>query len=309
MAENQIATAEVAIVAKFTPAETKLFNKLKNKYDSKAVHETAWRKTVDVRLDEELWWHWEVGKDLNTALTTAKESNQLYGKNLVGRLAFALGLKADTALRTSVRVHRAYPVRKQFEAAIAKRGSGSFRLGWAHMTHLSSIKDSRTRQSLSDSAVVECWTAAELLKKIQAHLHDRSQDTGGRPRKLPRDALACLQNITSVTKKVSSLVQDTWLRDFDLQDQIEKLPEEAKNEELEGQLNTALLATTDLWSKTKKLRSTLLGLIAGLQESEEKQNGVDDDIDDGVGPEEAQEGENANYDAAIDYDEGVHADL
>lgn len=190
------------VLGSFTDAELEIYKEM--------------REIFDKKLNNDLWWYYDVGKRVAKIHRDADTNKELYGQHLVTRLARALGYASDSMLRAAMRVVDVYSNKEKFGAIVNMAGPDGQRLRWSHIAHLASVNDEMVRTTLAAAALEQSWTADQLLKEIQLRFTAR-QRRGGRPFRVPHSPVGCTTQMATMARKMVVMFDDVWMgKRFDL---------------------------------------------------------------------------------------------
>jgi hypothetical protein len=268
-------------------------------------------KELDVhiksRTKDNIMWYWDLGVRMTKIHNDARTTEGVYGKQLLLRLAVALGYKTDRQLRTAMDVVEAWGTKKAFTEFVKMRGEADNILQWTHIVYLAHIRDEDVRTQLAASTLNECWTAEELWAKVKQLANRTPRGTSGGPSlKIPNTAKACLTHVVSQADKFVSNAKTAWTGDaFDLNKAIKGMPADKLDDAFLEALRKAQRAIVALRTQATELEGTLNAAAADvlarrLEQERLTDNMGDDDEDDDIDDEEADDDDIDDEDDDID---------
>jgi len=243
----------IKVINDFTKTERELYDRLHAQHKEKS--------------DSDRWWHWEVGKEVYAALKDAKENKEFYGKNVLKRLAIALGYENESVLNTAALVYDRWPTKAAFREVLKLKSESNDSLSWTHLAHLAQLRDDKMFSKLAKIALEEGMTARQLLQAIQKQSNSSRKRDGGPKHKLPAGPFAAMTHINTLFESIVKKFDNSWFcTKFNLAKELEKLPADTVTEDLLAEVQHTREQMRDVQSLLSLAQSSLVESETWLEE-------------------------------------------
>lgn len=138
-----------------------------------------------------------------------EDEKNSYGAKAIETLSKALG-RNKTILYDALKFVNTYS-EEQVNELLAARNNNNIPLSWSHVEALIHTPDDDVRDKMLDSALIECWTGAELAKKISEALGGTRSNSPGRPLSKPKSFDGYLDSIITTSEVLTKKVEQVWL--------------------------------------------------------------------------------------------------
>ena len=257
----------IEIINDFTETEHELYARLHSQHKEKA--------------DSDRWWHWEVGKEVHTALRDARANKEHYGKNVLKRMALALGYENESVLNTAALVYDRWPTKAAFKEVLKLKNEANDSLSWTHLAHLAQLKDDKMFSKLAKLALEKGLTARQLLQAIQEQSNNGRKGAGGPKHKVPDNVSDAMKHINEASEKYAKKFDNSWFcKQFNLAEELEKVPSDDVTEALLAQVQAVREHMRDVQALLSEAQSSLVESETWLEEclTEEEECSEEEDI-------------------------------
>lgn len=260
----------VAAQESFTQQERRAFNEV--------------RKMIVDRTTDTAVWYWELGCKLNEIHKAAQENAEIYGQQLIPRIAVAVGYKTPRQLHQAMSVVSQFGTKTAFMQYVKMRGEAGNTLSWSHIAYLAAVRDTDMRQQLAATTLQQCWTAEDLWKRVKALANRTPRGIPGGRIRVPTSVNACLSHVAAQASRFVHNVDNAWTGEaFDLPKAVELVPAS----KIDGKLLQSLEETRNdvaaLVARAQLLADRLSAAIASalakrqIQEDADEEQELDDD--------------------------------
>ena len=243
----------IQIINDFKEKERELYARLHSQHKEKS--------------DSDRWWHWEVGKVVHAALRDAKANEEHYGKNVLKRMALALGYDNESVLNTAALVYDRWPTKAAFKEVLKLKNEANDSLSWTHLAHLAQLKDDKMFSKLAQLSLEKGLTARQLLQAIQKQSNSSRKGSGGPKHKLPSNPTDAMTHINTLFEAIVKKFDNSWFcKKFNLAKELEKLPADTITEALLAQVQHTREHMRDVQSLLSLAQSSLVESETWLEE-------------------------------------------
>lgn len=203
------------------------------------------------------------------------EKKRLYRSFLFERLGIALSIsRGADYFRETMQLAVCWEKPAEFRREVVDaRGPTGEQLFVTHAKQLAAVMDGDRRRALINQILAEGWSTRKLAGELSAAKGITARDGKGGPRfALPTSAGAALSNLRGMAKTWVGKTEQVWLcDDWDLREEIKKVPSETLNDDFMKTVQTTLSDVEAAVEAGMRMVSALKAVRAEISVRMEKQ--------------------------------------